>query len=48
MVLQFRRNFSRLQPIPNPSPSGEGSLVIGDTKPIAKKLSKAITQVFQF
>ena len=27
MVLQFRRNFSRLQPIPNPSPSGEGSLV---------------------
>ena len=31
MVLQFRRNFSRLQPIPNPSPSGEGSLVIRGT-----------------
>lgn len=33
----------------NPQPENDShALIIGDTKPIAKKLSKAITQVFQF
>ena len=33
----------------NPQPGNDAHvLIIGDTKPIAKKLSRAITQVFQF
>lgn len=33
----------------NPQPDNNAhALIIGDTKPIAKKLSKAITNVFQF
>ena len=33
----------------NPQPDNDShALIVGDTKPIAKKLSKAITQVFQF
>lgn len=33
----------------NPQPDNDAhALIVGDTKPIAKKLSKAITQVFQF
>lgn len=33
----------------NPQPENNAhALIVGDTKPIAKKLSKAITQVFQF
>ncbi len=33
----------------NPQPDNNShALIVGDTKPIAKKLSKAITQVFQF
>jgi len=35
--------------IHNPQPENEAhALIVGDTKPIAKKLSKAITQVFDF
>jgi len=35
--------------IHNPQPENEAhALIVGDTKPIAKKLSKAITQVFEF
>ena len=35
--------------IHNPQPENDAhALIVGDTKPIAKKLSKAITQVFQF
>jgi len=33
----------------NPKPDNDAhALIVGDTKPIAKKLSKAITQVFHF
>ena len=35
--------------IHNPQPENDAhALIVGDTKPIAKKLSKAITQVFNF
>ncbi|MDY0344263.1 MAG: hypothetical protein RBR28_11870 [Lentimicrobium sp.] len=33
----------------NPQPENDAhAIIVGDTKPIAKKLSKAITQVFRF
>jgi hypothetical protein len=33
----------------NPQPGNDAhALIVGDTKPIAKKLSKALTRVFQF
>jgi hypothetical protein len=33
----------------NPQPDNDAhALIVGDTKPIAKKLSKVVTQVFQF